>query len=389
MLYVACGSAISGFIFDCDGTIYQPSGLIPGAEDVLTLLERRGANYVLLSNTGAKPHSAVYDKLAQGAFECRPNGKPIPAGRIYTAADAQVDFMLSGHLPPGSKLLVLAPDGCWKTMMRERDQALFESWEVAETMDVPTAKEWSQLSRQWTADCDGGDGGGEVDLESVGLQPKVAVVFFHDGPVEGDWSYELLHAMTILLNFGSDFIYTADDNCIPSTDAAYPGTTFPMPGPGMFVDMLKKSMPPGTSTSRTYCCGKGGNIGRKFIIDRAIRMLEEQGHSGDRNQIMIVGDRFDTDVRAGVLAGIKSCLVVSGTHTLEMADEFPTDIPSYTCKSIAKLQPRLQKLQELAVSQKLRALAREVSVKSIARRARGGDCSMVSVPKDWLDGRSP
>ena len=23
---------VSGFIFDCDGTIYQPSGLIPGAE---------------------------------------------------------------------------------------------------------------------------------------------------------------------------------------------------------------------------------------------------------------------------------------------------------------------------------------------------------------------
>ena len=87
---------------------------------------------------------------------------------------------------------------------------------------------------------------------------------------------------------------------------------------------------------------------------------------------MMVGDRFDTDIRAGVLAvcreyqtlavpnpnvflksgshtltlplplplpvaltptpnprriptqGIKSCLLESGSHTLEMADEFPT-----------------------------------------------------------------
>ena len=88
-------------------------------------------------------------------------------------------------------------------------------------------------------------------------------------------------------------------------------------------------MPPGSS-SGIYCCGKGGNVGRKFIIDRAIQMLADQGHvrkppnppfaslsaplsassshhilccpharwqSGKRDEIMIVGDRFDTDVR--------------------------------------------------------------------------------------------
>jgi ribonucleotide monophosphatase NagD (HAD superfamily) len=97
-------------------------------------------------------------------------------------------------------------------------------------------------------------------------------------------------------------------------------------------------MPPLT-TGRCYCCGKGGNVGRTFMIDRAIQMLKEQGHSGEREKIMIVGDRFDTDVRAGVLAGIKSCLLESGAHRLDMADEFPTDIPSYTCKSIEGVAP--------------------------------------------------
>ena len=87
------------------------------------------------------------------------------------------------------------------------------------------------------------------------------MVFFLDGAVASDWSYELIHAMTILVRFGADFIYTAEDSCNPSIDARYPGMTFPMPGPGMFVDMLKKSMPPGSS-SRLYCSGKGGNVGR-------------------------------------------------------------------------------------------------------------------------------
>ena len=30
------------------------------------------------------------------------------------------------------------------------------------------------------------------------------------------------------------------------------------------------------------------------MIDRAIQFLTDQGHSGKRDQIMIVGDRFDT-----------------------------------------------------------------------------------------------
>jgi hypothetical protein len=65
-----------------------------------TAFGHSGSPYVLLSNTGAKPYTAVYDKLtAPGSdFECRPDGAAIPPGRIYTAADAQVDFMPSGHL---------------------------------------------------------------------------------------------------------------------------------------------------------------------------------------------------------------------------------------------------------------------------------------------------
>ena len=330
---------ITGYIFDCDGTIYQPSGLIPGAEDVLTMLERAGCQYALLSNTGAKPHSAVHDKLSVGLFKCTPDNAPLPPGRIYRAADAQVDFMLSGHLPPGSRLLVVAADDRWKGMMRERNRELFESWEVAETMDIDTAKGWSQHARaslQWQ------EAAASDPQQNPGDPlPKVAVVFFHDGEVAG-WSAELLHSMTILLHFGADFIYTAEDAVNPSIDARYPGITFSMPGPGMYVEMPKKSMPPAAHTAsgvRTFCSGKGGNVGRKFMIDRAIQMLQSQGHSGERDQIMIVGDRFDTDVRAGVLAGIKSCLLESGAHTLEMADEFPTDLPSWTLQDISGMLP--------------------------------------------------
>ena len=132
-----------------------------------------------------------------------------------------------------------------------------------------TLQEWSQHARaslEWqqaaTADPHQNNqtgfcystSGCAAPYSEDGPPPKVAVVFFHDGTVPG-WSDELLHSMTMLLHFGADFIYPAEDGTNPSVDERYPGATFPMPGPGMFVEMLKKSMPP-ASGGHTFCCGK-------------------------------------------------------------------------------------------------------------------------------------
>uniref|UniRef100_A0A7S2GL26 EF-hand domain-containing protein n=1 Tax=Octactis speculum TaxID=3111310 RepID=A0A7S2GL26_9STRA len=332
---------ITGFIFDCDGTIYQPSGLIPGAEEMLTWIQESGYQYALLSNTGSTSYESLHKKLSKpgGLYECRPEGKTFPEGRCYTAADAQVDFMTSGHLPAGSRLLVLAPENSgWKEMMCERNRELYESWDVRLDMDVDTAKEWSQHARarlEWEET--------PAEIRGGSAPPKVALIFFHDGSVATDWSFVLFNAMTILLSFGAEFIYTAEDATNPSIDERYPDTDFPMPGPGMFVEMLKKCM---LFSDRCFCSGKGGNLGRKFIIERAIEMLKAQGHSGSRDEIMIVGDRFDTDIRAGSLAGIKSCLLETGTHTIEMSDKFPTDIPSFAAESILDLPYDLSAIVE-------------------------------------------
>ena len=47
-------------------------------------------------------------------------------------------------------------------------------------------------------------------------------------------------------------------------------------------------------------CGKGGSTG--LMMDEALARLVAQGHDGDRSKILLVGDRFDTDVAAGNLA---------------------------------------------------------------------------------------
>ena len=99
---------------------------------------------------------------------------------------------------------------------------------------------------------------------------------------------------------------------------------FPLPGPGMFAEMMRKLMYP-HGKDAIFCCGKGGNMGGKYMMEPAIELLRQQGHSGERSRIVMVGDRFDTDIRAGLSVGIRTCLVTSGCHNLECQQFYKMD----------------------------------------------------------------
>ena len=67
-------------------------------------------------------------------------------------------------------------------------------------------------------------------------------------------------------------------------------------------------------------------------------MLRAQGFAGAPCDVVMVGDRFDTDVRAGVRHGWSTCLVESGCHTLAAhAALFPADVASSVAASVAEL----------------------------------------------------
>ena len=86
---------------------------------------------------------------------------------------------------------------------------------------------------------------------------------------------------------GAMFVYTADDAFNPSVDPMHPGAVFPLPGPGMFAEMLKKLMYP-HGRNHFFCPGKGGNHGGTYMMERGVQMLMAQGHSGDRSRILMV-----------------------------------------------------------------------------------------------------
>ena len=355
-------SEIDGFLVDMDGTMYRPGALIPGAILFHEWLRTTHRPVVYLSNTGAKSGEAVRQKLHHAPY--RLQTELVPPGMVYTAAEAQAAFM-ADHIEAGSKVFVVSGGGdFWRGLI---DAELLASWDLRTSLSEAEAKQWATIAAAHP------------------LQSLVWVVFFVDGPIgkgaeklsqkahapaagagagagggglpaggggggehggererepaqELDWSYELISKLSIMLSHGAEFVYTADDAFNPSIDRDFHGYVFPMPGPGMFAEMIKKIMYP-KWRDKVHCLGKGGNRGTEYMMEHAIEMLIEQGHSGDRSRIMIVGDRFDTDIRGGLSVGIRTCLVESGCHQYHLQPFYPADGVDFVAESVAALHP--------------------------------------------------
>ena len=321
-------SPISGFLIDLDGTVYRPNALIAGTRHFHEWLVHTGKPFVYLSNTGAKSSEAVRRKLRTPRY-CL-SAAPLPEGTIFTAAEAQVEFM-ADNIPEGAKVFVVTGGGdFWYRLLQQKCPDLLETWEVRTSLTEEEAKQWATIAA---------------------VHPKtpiVWVVLFIDGPLSNcpdpktgapsptDWSYELVRNCSYVLGHGAQLVYTADDSSNPAIDDAYGGYVWPQPGPGMFAAMLTRIMQP-RGAKRVHCLGKGGNAGKKYMMERAIAMLMEQGHSGDRSTIMMVGDRFDTDIRAGRSAGIRTCLVESGAHKACQQREYPDDLADFIADGLGAM----------------------------------------------------
>ena len=326
-LYDPESSGFTGFLIDLDGTMYEPGGLLPGAQEFYKWLVESGTPHVFLSNTGAKNSLGVQRKFRTPPFVLAES--EVPLSRILTAGEAQVDYMLNA-VPEGAKLLVVAGgEQAWRSDLRTRGgkvgAAKVDTWDIRTALSDEEAKAWAAS-------------------QTVTKGKKVWVAFFTDGEVGGDgesfqdWSFEVIKIASFLLSHGAKLVYTADDAFNPSIDPKHPGLVFPLPGPGMFAEMMRKLMYPYRKDA-IACVGKGGNQGDWYMMEAARQMLLDQGHDGDPSKIIMVGDRFDTDVRAGLSAGLRTCLVTSGCHTMGLQQHYMTDPVHFHAAGVGALVP--------------------------------------------------
>jgi len=253
----------------------------------------------------------------------------------FTAADAQIRF-LQENVPEHAKLFVVSGGGdFWLRRLREgphKDKVA--TWEIRTSLSEAEAKHWATVS-------------------AAHQKPSLVwIVFFHDGPLQNvpdpttgrpgffDWSFELLQILSYLVSHRAEVVYTAEDAFNPCLDEEFDGYVWPVPGPGMFAKMLEKIMYP-YDKEKMHCLGKGGNKGSSYMMEHAIDLLKRQGHSGDRNKIMIIGDRFDTDIRGGLSVGIKTCLIETGCHLMRMQSFYKCDIAHFVAQDLAHMCTRI------------------------------------------------
>ena len=129
------------------------------------------------------------------------------------------------------------------------------------------------------------------------------------------YSFERITRGIRLIADGARFIAANPDVTGPSPDGILPAT-------GSVAALISKA-----TGVEPYYVGKPNPL----MMREALRAIEAHSES-----TAMIGDRMDTDVVAGIEAGLRTILVLTGITTREMAERFPYR-PSQIVDSVADL----------------------------------------------------
>ena len=134
-------------------------------------------------------------------------------------------------------------------------------------------------------------------------------------------SYQrLTSGLRALLN-GAKFIGT-------NPDAIHPGREGPEPGSGAFIAPFEYM-----TGMKPLIIGKPSRV----IMELALRKLEMRA-----DEVLVVGDRIDTDVKAGKVIGADTAIILTGITKEEDLAEIPHDLkPTYVFKNLRELVEKL------------------------------------------------
>ena len=149
------------------------------------------------------------------------------------------------------------------------------------------------------------------------------------------YSFERITTAIRLIDNGARFIATNPDPTGPCRDGALPAT-------GAVAALIERA-----TGKSPYYVGKPNPL----MMRSALNAIDAHSES-----TAMVGDRMDTDVVAGLEAGLHTVLVLTGVTTVDEADRFPFR-PSRIVDSIADLVDELPGLMLVAALAVAAALA--------------------------------
>ncbi|HUV15815.1 MAG TPA: HAD-IIA family hydrolase [Pelolinea sp.] len=161
-----------------------------------------------------------------------------------------------------------------------------------------------------------GESGLNVAIHNAGfIQTTVSPDFVVLGETF-DYNFHQVTKAVQLIMEGASFLATNPDPTGPSETGIVPAC-------GAMASLIEKA-----SGRSPFFCGKPN----PFMMRSALNYLGV--HS---EQTVMIGDRMDTDVVAGLQSGMETILVLSGVTNLKTIEAFPYR-PSRTVKSVAEIK---------------------------------------------------
>src|SRR5262249_51798730 len=170
---------------------------------------------------------------------------------------------------------------------------------------------------------------GEGGLLTALHDRKIANDTIHPSYVvvgEGAVSWEKLAKAHTCIERGARLLATNPDNWCPVSNLD------PRPGAGATAAFLEAS-----TGRRPYYLGKPNG----YMFHRARRKLSDMAVGADLEQIIVIGDTMETDIRGAVEAGLQAYLVLSGSTRIENLAEYvyqPTRVLSTVADLVEELK---------------------------------------------------
>jgi NagD protein len=265
-------SAIQGFIFDLDGTVYLGDHALPGAVEGIAALRQLGKRILFVSNKPLEPRDSYANKLTR-------LGIPTSPDDVITSA-----YVLGYHLAKTSPELNLYVIGEPNLHAELRGHGL-------------------KLVNEFN----------DQDPKEV-IQPTGigAVVVAFDRTLD----YRKLNTAYQALMRGARFFATNADKACPMPGGAIPDA-------GGTIAALEHM----TGRSVELLAGKPSLL----IIEVTLQRL---GLPAD--QVMMVGDRLETDIFMGQRAGMQTAVTLTGASSREDVAKMDTP-PDFIIEGLAEL----------------------------------------------------
>ncbi|UJG44798.1 MAG: HAD-IIA family hydrolase [Candidatus Heimdallarchaeum endolithica] len=257
------------FFFDGDGVLYKENTILPGAKELLTILEEKKKKIFVLTNNSTKTREEYVEKL-------RNFGINVNINQILTSAYLTAKYVSETF--PRSKIYVIGEQGLKQELERFNLEVL-NNWEEKDSED-PFDFELRS-----------------VDIVITGMDRKLTYV-------------KLARAMNILKNKQVRFIGT-------NADVTFPTPFGFIPGGGAMIDILEKL----SNRKIDTIIGKP----KPLMFNEALKSA-----SVKNNETIMFGDRLETDIVGAKNVGINACFVLGGASSLsdleKIAKTFYPDI---------------------------------------------------------------